>query len=310
MTCAVIRCRSVMYWYWASTPTSRKRSVVGGDAGDEAERADHRRILAAVPVVLQRDAPVGVVAVEGRGGIPFDAEPQRGKQVVARAVGREFGVDRVAPQRVGAHAGHLLAQVFDQRRGGGHVRGRGRGERKAPRAHRVVDVLHLRVVVQRETVEEAVPAHVGVVGVAQVDVVDARVVFEAVVCQLRKDAHVLAQLAVEEQARLLQHGFPVLGKILLEIDAARMRGGMRQLEHAGDGKGQARPQRVAVQLELAPGGRQLGPADVAREAVEPGLAGETGHGPGRQHAAREQDGGDGPPRQPGKQSHDDGLAGR
>lgn len=247
----------------------------------QAVGADHRRMGAFAPVVLQCQSPVRAQALEcGVAGF-VGAGSQNREGTIGGAVGAEFRVYRVVPQQVATQARHLLAEAFDGACRIRRNRHRRRGEWKAPGWTGVVDVLHGGVVVQGDAVQQILSAGLELVGVAQVHIVDAAVVGDAVVSPLREHAEVFGEFARQEQAGLLQHDVAVLPERVGRIGIAVGGGCSRYLQHAGDRQHAPFAQGIGVQLELPAGRGQFRPAHMAGHAVEAGLARKAGNRQGR-----------------------------
>src|SRR6185437_14519973 len=146
----------------------RERCETGIDPGMDvelpAERADHQRVSA--PMRLQRDAPIGRNAAE------LSGRPERvGAETVLRAkaerlVTGEFEVKQVVDKGIGADAADMRGEgALDHRSRVLRTKDIRYSVREAPCRRRVPDVLHRRIVVGGDAVDDIERTEMGGAGV-------------------------------------------------------------------------------------------------------------------------------------------------
>src|SRR6266704_1824626 len=128
-----------------------------------------------------------------------------GPALRCRAVYAEFPVQLVVPQRVRAEPGDLLFETA-----GNHGRGGWRrrifrgGPGEPPRRGRIPHVLDGWIVVQRRAVDQLLAGELRLVGVADVEVIDAEGGVGCAIRELEERPEARRDLLAEEQTQLLR----------------------------------------------------------------------------------------------------------
>src|SRR5208282_468572 len=182
------------------------------------------------------------------------------------AISADLGIDQPVPVYVRVEAGHLLREsTLDQRHSARTRRQLGGDIGVAPGRRRIPDIVHRRVVVGAYAEDRLGTEQLGGYGVAEVDVVPMDGVGDVIVCHLREGAEPVEDLAAVEEASCESE--------VVVVPETRHEPAVYTLPNIGEGRdrhgGDRRKIRraagpsVAVELELAAIGRELGKAVVA-----------------------------------------------
>ena len=160
------------------------------DIGVQPVRPQFER-MAAVEIVLQRQPPIGHHTFDPRRA-GYRHDTSRVQHIPAQAtVQREFGVDPIAPQRVGTRPDDSLPQLtIDHRRRHRPRRKPGTVVRKAPNRRGVPQIGHARAVGQGETVDAVDLERREFGGIANIHVIDVGHACHTVVRRLHEGAEI------------------------------------------------------------------------------------------------------------------------
>src|SRR6266513_2806028 len=140
---------------------------------------------------LERDAPVW--------RHPIDCAslgwvcPERELGVLGeRAVTRQFEIEQIVDQGVAAEAYNTLRECTLDKGAGGRGRGQiGADEGEAPDRRRIPDVLHRRVIVERQTPQQVVTLDLGRMGKSNIGIVHSEPAVDPAVSTLDESSNIV-----------------------------------------------------------------------------------------------------------------------
>ena len=225
---------------------------------------------------LPRRPPVRRAALHVRvvGGVEADVvEPAVGEAAVSAGLEIQMLVD----ERVGGRPDHQLCERAADDRTGAALRNERRGDvGKGPGRRRVPEILHGRVVVDRDADHGVGAEQRQRLRVTDVGVVPAEMARVAAVGRLGEHADVLTETRRDEQRHLIDGQVVVAREVRRGSVGLRRRGAAEAaLDHEGERQRLlARAEGIAVELELAAVGGERRPEGegVALGACKAGLA--------------------------------------